>query len=133
MRYGIACYPVNSGGRVNLVNAESLTQGTRRQLSGSSLFTWIYSGKSKLAAGARTKHAADDSLLTHAQANHGMRVAVFLQELHHHHVVIKRVGSGHDLDEVRGILLHLGKDFFQLFGADSHGRKESGWRIGATG
>jgi hypothetical protein len=51
----------------------------------------------------------------HAQPNQGMRVAVLFQELHHHHVVIERVCRGDDFEEIAGMLLHLGKSFFQLF------------------
>src|SRR5262249_12957035 len=116
MSYGIAGDTEDAGGGINLVDAESIAQRARGKLSGSGLFTGIDGGKGELAAGANRKHAADHSLLTHAQADHGMRVAVLLHELHHHHVVVERVGGGDDLDEVGRVLLHPGKRFFELLG-----------------
>src|ERR1041385_4038993 len=44
-----------------------------------------------------------------------MSMAVLFQELHHDHIVRKRICGSDDLDEVGRMRLHLGESFFQLF------------------
>src|SRR5947209_633827 len=100
MRNRVTSHPIDPGRGIDVFDAVGFSQSTRRDLSGSSLFTWIGGGKGKLAAGAHRQPPADDALLSHADTNERICMAVLFQKLHHDHIVIERTGRGHDLDEV---------------------------------
>ena len=57
---------------------------------------------------ARTpEHPADDALLAHAQPDQRMAVAIFLQKLHHGHVVVESRGRADDLVEVGRVVFTI--------------------------
>src|SRR6202008_4211176 len=62
-----------------------------------------------------TQHAADDSLFSHAQADHLVLAGMGLEELHHDDVVMKIRGGGNDLVEVGREAPHGGQLLVQLF------------------
>ena len=117
MRDRITGHAIDARCRVHLFNAVGIAQRACGNLSGRGLFTGIGRGKRELAAGTHRQHPADDPLFAHADADHGMRMAVLFQELHHHYIVIKRIRGAHHLEEICRVLLHPGESFFQLFGA----------------
>src|SRR3954452_17636259 len=117
MRDRVAGDSVYAGCVVHLLDAVSLTQRARRDLSGSGLFADGGGSKGELASGANAEHAADDALLAHTDAHHRPVVAGVFQELHHGYVVVKARRSANDLDEVRRILLHPLESLLKVFGA----------------
>ena len=79
----------------------------RRNLAGSGFLALGRRGEGEDAACPHRQRPADDALLAHADADHLVLAGGFLQELHHHDVVVE-VGRGRNqLVEVRRILAHL--------------------------
>src|SRR6266567_2317517 len=100
MRYRIASHAVNARSSVHLIDAIGVTQRASDKLSGSGCFLRAEGAKSELTARAYHQQSADHSLLSHAHADQGVRAAVLFQKLHHHYIVVERIGCAHDLDEV---------------------------------
>ncbi len=79
MGHWIPSHAVDPGGGIDLFNAIHISQFLRRHLTGSSLLAHASGGKGEDAARPHSKHAADDSLFTHAHANQRVLVAFFGQ------------------------------------------------------
>jgi hypothetical protein len=92
---GIAGDSVDASGGVNLIDAVDAAQIARTDLAGCGLKVGlgIDRAKCKGAASAHAEHAADDTLLSHAQTDERMLAAPGLQKFHHRHVVGKRSGG----------------------------------------
>src|SRR4051812_22974302 len=93
--------------RINLVNAIGFPQRACGDLSRSSFLARIGRPKGEDASCANAKEPADDALFSHAKADDRALIALLLQELHHYNVVVQRISSAYDLEEVGWIRLHL--------------------------
>ncbi len=116
MLHRVSCNPVHARGRIHLLNAISAAQFLRRHLSGRCLLIFADGAKGENAARPHPQYAADDPLLAHAQPDQGILVAVFLQKLHHRHVVRECGSGGDNLVEIRRDGDHLLQRMFQVLG-----------------
>ena len=67
-------HAINFGGRIHLIDAVDASQFLGRDLAGRGLFVRGKSGEGKRTAGPDTQYAADNSLLTHAEADQTVHV-----------------------------------------------------------
>src|SRR3979411_3035319 len=96
----IAGDSIDTSSGVNLIDAVDATQVVRADLTGCGFKIGADRAKGENAAGAHAQHAADDPLLSHAQPDQRMLVALLLQKLHHGHVVGERSSGADDLIKV---------------------------------
>src|SRR5258706_12473956 len=116
---GIAGDSIDARGRVNLLDAVDAAQILRADLAGCGPEIGADRAKGENAAGSHAEHAADDALLSHAQPNQRMLVALRLQKLHHGHVVGYRGSGSDDFVEICLDLLHFFQRLFKIaWGAD---------------
>src|SRR5437763_17158756 len=87
MRDGIADYAVNSSGNVHLLNAIDVAQLLGGDLTRSGFLASTRGCEGEHAPRPYPQHSADDPLLAHAHADHGMTVAFPSEELDHGDVV----------------------------------------------
>ncbi len=113
---GIAGDAIDASGGIDLIDAVNAAQVARTDLAGSGFKIGADGGEGERAAGTHAEHAADDALLSHAQADQSMLAALRLQKLHHGHVVGKRGGGGDELVEVRRNLQHFRERFIEVAG-----------------
>ena len=92
---GIAGDSIDASGSVDLIDAVDASQFPCTDLTGCGFKIGADRAKGENAPGAHAEHTADDPLLSHAQPDQRMLVALRLQKLHHAHVVGER-GSGAD-------------------------------------
>ena len=89
MCHRVADNAVDARGSIDAVDAVGVAQHLGRNLAGRSLFASHGRRKRKNAARADAQHAADNPLLAHTKPDQRMPVALLLQELHHHDVVVQ--------------------------------------------
>src|SRR5262249_14488571 len=99
MDHWISSHPIHAGGSIHLIDSISILKSAGSNLPRSSFLAGTNGPEGKLAAGANCQHPADDSLFTHAQADHRMLIAVAFQKLHHYNVVREGIGRADDLEE----------------------------------
>src|SRR3954469_14613188 len=102
MSHRVSRHTVHARSRIDLLDAINRTQLLCADLPRCGLLIRTYRRKSKRAARAHSEYAADDSLLSHTQADERMFVALRLQELHYGDVVGKSGRSSNDLVVVGG-------------------------------
>ena len=112
----IAGDSIDAGGGVDLLDAVDTAQIARADLAGRGFKIRADRAKGENAAGAHAEHAADDALLSHAQPDERVLVALGLQKLHHGHVVGECGGGGDDLVEVGRDLQHFFQRLLELAG-----------------
>src|SRR6266478_6775996 len=113
MTDGVARHAVDASRCVDLLDAVDAAELLSTDLPGRGFLIFTDGCEGKHAAGADSKHTADDALLSHAQADQGVFVTVGLEELHHRYVVGERGGGGDDLVVVGRDGQHLLERLFQ--------------------
>ena len=102
-------HAVDLRGLIDHLDAVDVAQFAGQNLPGSGLFALGSRAEGEYAAGPHAQHAADNPLLTHAQADHLVLGGVLFQEPHHHDVVVQAGCGGDQLVKVRRILVHVGE------------------------
>src|SRR6266850_1341632 len=97
MSDGVSCHAIDASRCVHLLDAVDAAELLSTDLAGRGFLIFTNSCERKDAAGAHSKHTTDDALLSHAQADQRVFVALSLEELHHCYVVGERGGSGDNL------------------------------------
>ena len=116
MRHRVSRHSVDPRRCVDLLDTIGAAQLLSRDLAWSRLLVRTQCGKRKHAPRANSEYSANNALLSHAQTNEGVLVALLLQEFHHHDVVIQSRGGGHDLVEVSRNSSHFFQRLFQFSG-----------------
>ena len=116
MSHGIASHSVHARGRIDLFDPVGAAQILRGDLAGGGFLVIAHCAKSKHTPRTHAKHPADDALLAHAHPNQRVFTAIFLEELHHEHVVVKGGGSADDFVKIGGDGNHLLQRLFQILG-----------------
>jgi len=97
---GVAGDSVDASGSIDLIDAVDAAQFPRTDLTGCGFKIGADRAKGENAPGAHAEHAADDALLSHAQPDQRMLVALRLQKLHHGHIVRERGGGADDFVKI---------------------------------
>ena len=98
---GVAGDAVDSGGKVDVLDAVGFLEGTSGDLSGCGFFAWGGGCEGEGRAGTKAEDARDDTGLSHADADDGSVIGDLLQQAHEGQVVGEGLGGGDDLGEVR--------------------------------